>query len=138
MRNLLTCFIVTLSIITNGYGQITFTSEELLLLAKHNVERLYLKDLTKLQSQEIDSLYYKVELLQESFHLCDANQITLNEIIFKLNEVDEKRQEQKEILEEKIRFDAKTIKNQNRKLNAWRIATPIITIGAFITALFIN
>lgn len=119
-------------------SQVTFSDEEVLLLAEHNTERLYLKDLTELQSHEIDSLYKKVELIQSQFSLCQENQETLNGIIEKLNEVDAKRQEQTALVLEENERQKKQIDKQNRKLNRWRIIAPIVSAGAFVVGIFIK
>jgi hypothetical protein len=120
------------------YSQTYFTDQELQLLAKHNTERIYLKDLTQLQQAEIDTLYHKVDLMQQQTDLCQENVQTLNAIIDKLNTVDEKRKEQNAILVTQNQEQSKTIDKQARKIKRWRIATPILTSAAFIGALFIN
>jgi hypothetical protein len=119
-------------------SQVYFTREELLVLADHNTERLYLKDLTTLQQSEIDSLYRKVDLMQQTFELCEKNNETLTTIIAKLEGVDKTRQEQIELLKEDNAKKDKTIKKQEGKIKVWRIVAPISTAAAFIVGLFIK
>jgi len=118
-------------------SQVEFTNEELKILAENNKERLYLKKICDLQKQEIDSLRKKTELLISKTEFFKKNEAALNSIIQKLDKVDQKRQEQLNGLKEENQAKTKTIRKQERKLNAWRLATPILTIGAFVTGIFI-
>ena len=131
--------IICLLIFTKSISaQVVFTNKELLILAEHNVERIYLKDLSNIQQTELDSLNRKIELLNNSFELCQENEKTFNEIITKLNSVIQKKEDQTNILETELNQQKETILKSEKKIKRWRIATPILIIGAFITAIFIQ
>ena len=131
--------IICLLIFTKSISaQVVFTNKELLILAEHNVERIYLKDLSNIQQTELDSLNRKIELLNNSFELCQENEKTFNEIITKLNSVIQKKEDQTNILETESNQQKETILKSEKKIKRWRIATPILIIGAFITAIIIK
>jgi hypothetical protein len=121
-----------------AYGQVTFTPEEVTQLAKYNLERKKCLELNKLNQQEIDSLILKVKLVEQQSALKDSTINNFQSLIENYDHIDSLRVEQSNNLLEQNQDQRKLIKKQKRRLNFWRIFTPVTVTGIAILTIFIK
>ena len=138
MKNILTTFIILLVTCSSTYGQITFTPAELNQLAKNNLERKRCQELNKVLRSEIDTLNLKVKILNQQVELKDTTISNLFSITESFSRIEKIRKNQTLEQSNRIKEDAITIKKQNRKLNFWRIFTPVTVTAIAIGSIFLK
>ena len=123
-----------------AYAQetIPFTQEEVETLAKHNLERKKCLELNEINEREIDSLHLKVNLLEQQIELKDTTISNFESLVVNYEKVDSLRLEQNKVLIEESDEQKKIIKKQKRRLNFWRIFTPVSVTAVVIGSIFIK
>ena len=119
-------------------NSISFTKIEVEQLAKQNLERKKCLELNDINERYIDSLNFKANLLEEQLKLKDTTIENFKSIVNNYEHIDSLRVIQASNLLENNDDQRKTIKKQNRKLNFWRIFTPVTITIVAIGSLLIN
>jgi hypothetical protein len=130
--------ILALFVFNRAYGQVTFTPEELRQLAEQNLERKECLEVNQILEKEIDSLQLKQELMQGQMDLKDSTIVNLKDVVKNYGQIEDLYISQKEDLIEENKEKEKVIKKQNRRLNFWRIFTPVTVTGVAIVGLFVK
>ena len=116
---------------------VTFTPSEVEILAKHNIQRKECLELNAISLQQIDSLNLKVNLLEQQSEIKNTTIINFRSVVSNYEKVDLLRIEQNKELLKTTEQNTKTIKKQNRRLNFWRIFTPITVTATAILGLLL-
>jgi hypothetical protein len=130
--------LVLVGLVSQAYGQITFTESELLQLAEQNLERKQCLELRSLDKMEIDSLSHKCTLLSDQIAIQDSMINNYSLIVNNFKRIEGVQQEQIRILKEDLEENKKIIKKQNRKLTFWRIFTPSAVTGIAVLSILIK
>ena len=121
-----------------GQGTIPFTPAEVEQLAKQNLERKKCLELNVLNEREIDSLNLKVNMLEQQSALKDSTIGNFKSLVKDYDHIDSLRVEQASNLLKNNEDQRNTIKKQNRKLNFWRIFTPVTVTAVAIASIFLK
>ena len=117
---------------TSVYSQVIFTEAELIKIAEHNLSRKKCEALNVSLNSEIDSMNLKTSILGFQLQLKDSTIISYKTIVQNYKTIDTIRVEEKKLLTDLNKDQQKTIKKQNRRLNFWRIFTPVTVTAAAI------
>lgn len=121
-----------------GQETIPFTPEEVQRIAKHNLERKECIELREIDKQHIDSLNLKVNLLESKIYLKDTTINNFRSVVSNYEKIDNLRVEQNKELIKASDEQKEVIKKQNRKLNFWRIFTPVTVTAVTLGNIFIK
>lgn len=127
-------------ILTTGsslISQITFTPDEVRQLAEQNIERKQCLELNVVLNEEIDTLHYTLGLFRSQVTLKDSIITNYNGLIKNYEGINAIRQIQIEEAVNRNSDNEKIIKKQNRRLNFWRIFTPITISATVVLSLFL-
>ena len=119
-------------------AQVTFTHEELIQLADQNLERLQCLKLSRLSQRENDSLYAIIDKQSMSISYRDSiinnfMQIHDDEKLIRYTLVETNKQ-----INDQVKTLNDKVKTRDRKLNFWRIFTPISITSVVIMGLISN
>jgi len=120
------------------FGQTTFTKDELRQLADQNLQRKECLELNEILNQEIDSLLLKQDLMRGQLDLKDSTIVNLKDVVKNYGQIEDLYMSQKEDLIEENKEKENVIKKQNRRLNFWRIFTPVTVTGIAIVGLILK
>jgi hypothetical protein len=123
-------------VLSFAFGQVEFTEEELLKLAEHNTERLYLKSIVEIQDQENDSLNLIVNSLRDALMVSESSNEDLVIALDYAYEIDSIQNIQIHQLSDRNKLLNDEVVSQNKRLNFWRIFTPITVTLTAIAGLF--
>jgi predicted RNase H-like nuclease (RuvC/YqgF family) len=123
---------------TNAFGQVTFTEQELLQLAEQNLQRKECQELNEVLTNENDTLRYKCDALKKQIQFLDSTITFYNNIDHNQKRIINIQETQIQDLKKASDQNKETIKDQNRKLNFWRIFTPISITAVAILSIFVK
>jgi len=129
--------IILLSTGNSLISQITFTQNEVRQLAEQNIERKQCLELNVVLNDEIDTLHYTLGLFRTQVTLKDSIITNYNGLIKNYEGINAIRQIQIEEAVNRNSDNEVTIKKQNRRLNFWRIFTPITISATVVISLFL-
>jgi hypothetical protein len=119
-------------------NSVSFTPVEVEQLAKQNLERKKCLELNDINERYIDSLNLKMNLLEQQLKLKDTTIGNFKSIVNNYDQIDSLRVKQASNLLDDNEDQKRTIKKQNRKLNFWRIFTPVTITIVAIGSIFIK
>ena len=122
----------------DSFGQVTFSEDELLQLADHNLQRKECQELKKVLTNENDTLKYKCVALQKQIEFLDSSITYYNIIDYNQKRIIDIQENQIQDLKKASDQNKETIKDQNRKLNFWRIFTPISITAVSVLSIFVK